>query len=614
MTDYQENQINMGEDTMVETTTDTLVVERINKQTTCSVCKRRRFVNKVDGKHLCQKDCYPVFVLEREAAGITPADPLAVEQAQEPDTTADENTPQGFNDGTEPIPPSESIEDVLAGVEAAMAMPVTAPEPEPDTPDEGEKFPPAEQDTTVADFDDWRGFARHDLSEYWGDIPEDQFAEMTAAYMTDPQPLTITLFEGQVLDGWHRYMMSLAANVKPVFEVYGGDDPAGYVIKMNNNRRHQTPSQRAGIVVRIRGWVGRGQQPENVAAPALVVPDSPIDNTAPPAHPVEPMPTPVVARTAEQMASEAGVSVSTIENAKTAERAGLGDQVISGELSVGEAARQASQQRQVEAPPTETPRLTRTERLQLDLDEARDQLAQQTRRADDLELENRALRDSASEWPHEREQVFNELIAERNGLRAELATLRNQYNDAQSSLRGATARLKALGQNLDMPVDATQVQDTEQEQGEDTPAPAEPITINMGDPNAVDLKADTPKCFECNVELIQDEIDDAKASGNDNPVCFGCLTENQEQVQVGPWSDGEADETDTDDPDDEDDPEPVGRTFGGFMVGSELLLDNRDTVIFHGRADDGKRAMVGTDGGAGSVIAVNLERLSEPSA
>ena len=61
-------------------------------------------------------------------------------------------------------------------------------------------------------------YERHPLSQLWGDIPEDQFAEMLAAFRECPTRQMITLFEGQIVDGWHRYKMCLEAGLEPFFK------------------------------------------------------------------------------------------------------------------------------------------------------------------------------------------------------------------------------------------------------------------------------------------------------------------------------------------------------------------------------------------------------------
>lgn len=57
--------------------------------------------------------------------------------------------------------------------------------------------------------------------------------------------LSVLVAETRVIDGRNRYRACLEAGVKPEFQYYSGDDPVGFVVRMNLMRRHLTSSQRA---------------------------------------------------------------------------------------------------------------------------------------------------------------------------------------------------------------------------------------------------------------------------------------------------------------------------------------------------------------------------------
>jgi ParB-like chromosome segregation protein Spo0J len=127
----------------------------------------------------------------------------------------------------------------------------------------------------------------------------------------------ITVYEGMVLDGWHRYQACMMLEIEPVMCLLEDDaDPVAFVISHNLHRRHLTGSQRAAAIVACSEWATVGKPIRNgeVTSPLATVPE---------------------------MAKQAEVSERTIQQAKRATEAGLSDKVISGELSVSKAAEQA---------------------------------------------------------------------------------------------------------------------------------------------------------------------------------------------------------------------------------------------------------------------------------
>jgi len=76
----------------------------------------------------------------------------------------------------------------------------------------------------------------------------------------------ILLFEGGVLDGWHRYQAALRADVEPVFKDFEGDELAAFdlILLENGDRRHLTPSQQAAAAIVIaREQAALGREPED---------------------------------------------------------------------------------------------------------------------------------------------------------------------------------------------------------------------------------------------------------------------------------------------------------------------------------------------------------------
>lgn len=120
------------------------------------------------------------------------------------------------------------------------------------------------------------------------------------------------LFEGKLLDGWHRFLACAKAGVPFKTKEFDGEDPRAFVLSQNLHRRHLTGSQRAQAVVACSNW-----RPSGVTSGRAEV---------------------AAALTNEQMADAAEVSERTIRQAKRAEEAGLGDAVREGRVSVERAA------------------------------------------------------------------------------------------------------------------------------------------------------------------------------------------------------------------------------------------------------------------------------------
>jgi hypothetical protein len=61
------------------------------------------------------------------------------------------------------------------------------------------------------------------------------------------QLLPISLYEGMVLEGWHRYLCCVIENREPITQEYVGADPLGFAISMNLHRRHLTTGEQKAV-------------------------------------------------------------------------------------------------------------------------------------------------------------------------------------------------------------------------------------------------------------------------------------------------------------------------------------------------------------------------------
>lgn len=69
-----------------------------------------------------------------------------------------------------------------------------------------------------------------------------------------------TLYEGKVLDGWHRYRVAEKTGSHLKFIEYTGNDPAGYVTSVNVLRRRLSSLQRALVAARRHRKYGLSQR------------------------------------------------------------------------------------------------------------------------------------------------------------------------------------------------------------------------------------------------------------------------------------------------------------------------------------------------------------------
>jgi hypothetical protein len=155
---------------------------------------------------------------------------------------------------------------------------------------------------------------QHPLSAAFPAMSAEDFAALVADVKANGQREPIMLFEGMVLDGWHRYRACDQLGVKPQHFTFSGSDPVAFVLSHNLHRRHLTPSQRAAAVVACTAWQPAGMKKGRVE------------------------PGSTHAKTNAEMAKVAQVTPRTITDAKAAHKAGLGDEVKAGVLTAKQAA------------------------------------------------------------------------------------------------------------------------------------------------------------------------------------------------------------------------------------------------------------------------------------
>ena len=160
---------------------------------------------------------------------------------------------------------------------------------------------------------------RHQLSEAFPDMPDEDFEDLLESIKNHGQREPITTYQNKILDGWHRFKACSQLDINPSFHEYDGKDPVSYVIDLNLHRRHLSPSQKAIAVVSCNAWLQEGRPQKTPPRGGVVT---------------------SVNKSSEQMAKEAGVGTRTVERAKKVAQSGEKDvieAVKKGAMSLREA-------------------------------------------------------------------------------------------------------------------------------------------------------------------------------------------------------------------------------------------------------------------------------------
>ena len=98
-------------------------------------------------------------------------------------------------------------------------------------------------------------YERHEFSYAWPEIPADHLGILVASIRTNGFDASnpITLYEGEILDGWNRYRAASRADVEPVFVDFNGTDrqALNFVEMRNSSRRQLSIGQQATALRKI---------------------------------------------------------------------------------------------------------------------------------------------------------------------------------------------------------------------------------------------------------------------------------------------------------------------------------------------------------------------------
>lgn len=165
-----------------------------------------------------------------------------------------------------------------------------------------------------------QGLTRHALSGAFPDMSPEDYERLKGSIAIYGVQHAIVLYDGEVLEGWHRYRA--ASELKIDCPCIGPDiqDPQQYVFAANAARRHLTASQLAFAAVSVYAWLPIGSNQHGGSAPG--------------AHPQ---------KSTAEVAKITGLSeriITYAKSVKAADKPDVADKVKAGRLSLKQAAEQ----------------------------------------------------------------------------------------------------------------------------------------------------------------------------------------------------------------------------------------------------------------------------------
>ncbi len=104
-------------------------------------------------------------------------------------------------------------------------------------------------------------YQQHPLSAAFPSMTPEQFQGLKDSIEINGVLNPITLYEGMVIDGWHRYRAANELGMDcPKVEFDESIDPKDFVLAQNKNRRHITAAQLAMATTEVYAWAPRGRQ------------------------------------------------------------------------------------------------------------------------------------------------------------------------------------------------------------------------------------------------------------------------------------------------------------------------------------------------------------------
>ena len=277
---------------------------------------------------------------------------------------------------------------------------------------------------------------RHPLSEVWGDIPPDQFAELVEDVREHGVRDPVVCHDEMILDGWHRYRAAGKADQSCKFiALSDNDDPADFVISRNLHRRHLTVGQRAMIAEKIANLARGGDRHSEKFQSANLHFERPV--------------------TRVEAARKLGVSKRSADTAadlkKTSPEAASA--VERGEMTLNAAARKAGGEDSKPQPAKPTPAALaklrkENELLEAELTEAKLEINELRTKNDELEERIAFVQGESKPVAAVREEKFNNYRAHIQTLKHSVYRWQTQFQESNAENKALRRRLRALGENI----------------------------------------------------------------------------------------------------------------------------------------------------------------------
>lgn len=234
----------------------------------------------------------------------------------------------------------------------------------------------------------------------------------------------IVIYQGMVIDGWHRYRACLDEMIATkTIELASDVDPQAYVIAQNKDRRHLTQSQIATAAIKVYEWLKDGvkQGLQASSAPSAEV------------------------KSSKEIAELVGVSTKTVDEAKKVEKQAtpeVKEAVAKGEMSVSTAVKQMAKEN---ATPKDTS--NKYDILQETINSLQETLNELTKNLEDAIAENETLLkafeadDKLAEALAEAKK-YRELFAIERRMKEGEVNAKNEYIKKVKSLERQLAKVQ----------------------------------------------------------------------------------------------------------------------------------------------------------------------------